>query len=54
MSWVDVLITFRHNMFIVFIECKFDEMGTWVKKYDSFTGIDYQVVTTHETQNITL
>ena len=48
MSWVDDLITFRHNVFIVFIECKFDERGTWNRRDSPQTKSGYEVVTVHD------
>jgi hypothetical protein len=48
MGWVDNLITFRHNIFIVFIECKFDERGNWHRKDSPQTKTGYEVVTTYD------
>ncbi len=44
MSWVDDLIVFRHNMFIAFIECKFDERGSWHRRNSPQTKNDYELV----------
>lgn len=48
MSWVDDLITFRHNVFIVFIECKFDERGTWSRRSSPQIKAYYEVVTAND------
>lgn len=48
MSWIDDLIVFRHNVFIVFIECKFDELGTWTRRDSPQTKTRYEVVTAHD------
>jgi hypothetical protein len=45
MSWVDDVIVFRHDMFIVFIECKFDDRGTWYRRDSPQTKrSDYEVL----------
>jgi len=44
MSWIEDLAVFRHNMFIVFIECKFDERGTWQRRDSVQTKHDYEVI----------
>jgi len=44
MSWVDDLVVFRHDIFIVFIECKFNERGTWYRRDSPQTKSDYEVL----------
>ena len=48
MSWVDDLVTFRHNVFIVFIECKFSDQATWHRRSSPQTKTDYEVVTVYD------
>jgi len=48
MSLVDDLITFHHNMFIVFIECKFDERGTWHRRSSPQTKTDYEAISVYD------
>jgi len=44
MNWVDDFVDFRHNMFIVFIECKIDDRGHWNRKNSFQSKSDYAVV----------
>lgn len=44
MSWIEDFTVFRHNMFIVFIECKIDERGNWSRRDSPQTKIHYEVL----------
>jgi hypothetical protein len=44
MNWVDDFDIFRHNVFIVFIECKIDERGNWRRKNSIQSKSGYEVV----------
>lgn len=44
MSWIEDFTVFRHNMFIVFIECKIDEGGNWSRRDSPQTKTSYEVL----------
>lgn len=44
MSWIEDFMVFRHDMFIVFIECKIDNQGNWQRVDSKQTRIPYEVL----------
>lgn len=44
MSWIEDFTVFRHNIFIVFIECKINNLGNWRRVDSPQTKSPYEVL----------
>ncbi|MBI3639722.1 MAG: hypothetical protein HY223_05340 [Thaumarchaeota archaeon] len=44
MSWIEDFTVFKHDMFLVFIECKIDNRGNWQRADSPQTRIPYEVL----------
>ena len=45
MSWIDNIIVFQHDTFIVFIECKVDDRGHWARRTSPQSPLFNEVLT---------